>query len=500
MRSRRRRPSSCCSSQPHSKIRNCFPVGHDVTAFSLPFDPPFLRELDRFFRKTICTAVVSTALASVPILNPCHNIFPLPTYAADLSHSNASAVEVTPNEHKAAVEDAWKIVHDYYLDSTYNGINWEAERNIFQSADIQDTKQSYKVIRKMISKLGDKYTRALDPTQMKSLGKFDVSGVGLLLINNAAGKLVVGINPPPGTAAADAGVKRGDEVLSVEGRSINEGTAFEVAQWMQGPDGSQMHVKFRDAGETSLIRHFKGADWSGKDSSVTAVPQTTLVDTPEGSMGYIHLSEFRASARTEVAAALKELKARGAQWVLLDLRGNGGGVFEGAVEIAGLFEGEGKTVALVMGRGAPSNGEKFLSHFIPGETDVETGMDLGILIDHGSASSSEVLAGGLHDSCRAALVGNRSYGKGVIQGVFGLSDGGGIAVTVAEYRTPNGTKIDGNGLKPDIELKNSFRDVMRFLGVEHFGEKSFSVSRAQIQESIAACRASDDMNDAEGVI
>lgn len=421
-------------------------------------------------------AAATTALSAALLLTPA-------------SHSFAVAVEpVAPDAEHQATDEAWTLINDYYLDPTFNHIDWKKERQELLNSPFPDQRAAYKALRRSVSKLGDRYTRILSPDQMRALRKYDVSGVGLLLTSDAFGRLIVATDPDPDTSAGAAGVKRGDEVVAVDGRFVKGAGAFEVAGWMQGTDGTELKIQFRDMGETRLVRHFTVED-NGR--SVTRV---AVIDRPDGKMGYIRLGEFRASGRSEVANAMKQLKEDGADWLVIDLRDNGGGVFEGALEIAGLLEGDGLTVARVSARENVDGGiqEAYKSRTVKGEEGFE-GTDVAILMNGFSASSSEVLAGGLRDTCHAALVGDRSYGKGVIQGVFGLSDGGGVAVTVAEYRTPRGVQINGVGLKPDIPLDRSVVDtVLKGIGLERIDETTFNISREAVKDVLKACKVQDE--------
>jgi len=162
--------------------------------------------------------------------------------------------------------------------------------------------------------------------------------------------------------------------------------------------------------------------------------------------GYVRLREFNSEAVSELRIALEQLEAAGAQEYVLDLRGNTGGGFQFALNIGGLFMAD-KPMVTALGK----QGDRmvFKSSYPSG---VVTDKPLVLWVDGHSASASEVLAGGLRDNCRAALVGSRTFGKGKIQAVFGLSDGEGLTLTVAQYLTPRGSVIQARGLEPDVPL------------------------------------------------
>jgi carboxyl-terminal processing protease len=165
-------------------------------------------------------------------------------------------------------------------------------------------------------------------------------------------------------------------------------------------------------------------------------------------VGYIRISEFNSLVKPKLEDAIKSLKASGANAFVMDLRQNPGGAFQSAVEIAGLFLDD-KIATNVI----DSNQVEMVFRTTKGKTLLELSVPLVIWQDGGSASASEVLAGALHDQCRAVVMGSNSFGKGLIQAVYGLKNGSGFVLTVAKYQTPGGTDIQGIGITPDIEAK-----------------------------------------------
>eukprot|EP00177_Eucheuma_denticulatum_P001403 GFKZ01002541.1.p1 GENE.GFKZ01002541.1~~GFKZ01002541.1.p1 ORF type:complete len:519 (+),score=75.17 GFKZ01002541.1:132-1559(+) len=460
-------------------------------AFSLP---PFLLPPYASLPHLAVTTLLSTNLFLIP---PAFSLSPQPTTPTP----NHQPIQLTPQpipsepsapsapsdpEHTLA-DEVWSLLDRYYLDQTFNNTSWPQARLKLAQASLPNRKATYATLRSTIRTLNDRYTRLLTPSAMKDLLRFDVSGVGLLLTSASNGDLIVATNPAPGTPAANAGIVRGDVMLAVDGVSVVNIPPFEVSHMMQGREGTDIQIELREKGTVRLTRSFQQKRPSVREK---------LVDSEDGKLGYIRLDEFRASAREEVGDAARRLLDKGAQWLLLDLRGNGGGVFEGALEIAGLFEGRGVPVVRVLGQGeangitdVPVGDEVYVSRTVQGESEVGE-VELGVVVDGSSASASEVLTGGLRDACRAAVVGERTYGKGLIQGVFGLSDGGGLVITVAEYQTPGGGKIQGVGLEPDIERKlGGWGRVGKAMGVERLDETTVKVSRAEIRAAVARCKA-----------
>lgn len=163
-------------------------------------------------------------------------------------------------------------------------------------------------------------------------------------------------------------------------------------------------------------------------------------------VGYIRVSEFNSLVNAKLQDALKDLQSQGANAFVLDLRSNTGGAFQSAVEISGLFF-EDRVATYVL----DSNNVELPFRTPKGNVIVDPKAPMVVWIDGMSASASEVLAGSLHDNCRAVTMGDQSFGKGLIQAVYGLKNGAGLVLTVARYVTPNGTDIQGTGITPDIK-------------------------------------------------
>lgn len=470
------------------------------------------------WRRAAATTALSAFLLTAPVT------LPPPANAASylLPNSIASASVAVPQpgtsliatpeqktDYNKVVQEVWRVINYYYIDGSFNGVDWARLGDNFSKANFENEQYAYTTLRRTLDLLKDKYTRVLTPNQMQILNKYDVSGVGLLLTEDSSGNLVVATEPDKSSSAGQAAIRQGDIVLAVDGKPVDKLSAFIVAQLMQGDDGSIMTITFQNRGRVELVRRFT------KDGGDRAVSRAVIVDRKDGRMAYIRLSDFIASSRLEVTRALRDLRNQHADWVVLDLRGNTGGVFEDALEIAGLFEGDGAPMVDVRGRGISAkadpnaiptgnNGEfreEYGSRFVKdtgsnGSMQTPwTDVDLAIVMDERSASSSEVLAGGLRENCKAALVGEHSFGKGLIQGVFGLPDGGGVIVTVAEYRTPSGMKIHGTGLDPDIKLKPNLVDsVLRTLGIKRISEDSVDITHDEVRQVLRMCREQRGQN------
>mmetsp|Transcript_1505 Transcript_1505/g.4778 ORF Transcript_1505/g.4778 Transcript_1505/m.4778 type:complete len:285 (+) Transcript_1505:465-1319(+) len=268
--------------------------------------------------------------------------------------------------------------------------------------------------------------------------------------------MLVGAVPNGGSAAERAGIAYGDEVLEINGKSTKGMSSFDALEAIQS-DGSVASLVVRRPSSGAEPR----ALTLQREFTTTKNPVSyRLVERDNGAkVGYLKLSEFNAQSKARVLEALQQLNSRGASSLVLDMRGNSGGVLDGAIGIAGLFS-EKPLVLFVTDAGGAR--QPLYSR----ESGAVASQPLQVWVNGRTASSAEVLAAALHDNCRAKVVGAKTYGKGIIQGVFGLSDGGALIETVASYATPAGAEINERGIAPDEEriflsdvLGSSFLDA-----------------------------------------
>lgn len=342
-------------------------------------------------------------------------------------------------EEQKLVSEVWRIVNRTYVDETFNHQNWAAVRQKALEKPLANQKAAYEAIVKMLKTLDDPFTRFLDPQQYRSLQvntSGELTGVGLqIAFNPQTGKLEV-IAPLADSPADKAGIKPRDRILKIEGVSTENLTLDEAATRMRGAIGTFVTLLIeRDGEEPTEIRILR--------DRITLNPVVAeLRSSPQGkAIGYLRLNQFNANASTELARAITSLEKKGAQAYILDLRNNPGGLLQAGIEIARLWLDSGTIVYTVNRQRIQGSFEAFGS---PLTTD-----PLVILVNQGSASASEILAGALQDNGRAQLVGETTFGKGLIQSLFELSDGSGLAVTIAKYETPKHRDINKLGIKPD---------------------------------------------------
>jgi carboxyl-terminal processing protease len=309
---------------------------------------------------------------------------------------------------------------------------------------LPDHDAAYGAIQQMLAVLDDPFTRLLKPDQYRSLQTStsgELTGVGLQIALDAETKRLKVIAPIAGSPAAAAGIQAADNILKIDGVSTEGLSLDEAAERMRGLSGSRVVLTIaRDGGteqEFDLIR-----------DRIELNPVVAELRQVNGqNVGYLRLSQFNANATAEVAHAIAKLEKQGADSYVLDLRNNPGGLLNAGIEIARLWLEDGAIVYTVNRQGTIGSFEANHAAL--------THDPLVVLVNQGTASASEILAGALQDNQRATILGEKTFGKGLIQSLFDLSDGAGLAVTVAKYETPSHTDINRLGIQPDrvVSLK-----------------------------------------------
>jgi carboxyl-terminal processing protease len=337
------------------------------------------------------------------------------------------------------VLQAWRTIDRAYYDDTFNHQNWWVTRDRTLKQQIPNEEAAYTAITKMIASLDEPFTRLLRPEQYRSLQvntAGELSGVGLQIGVKAGSKQIEVIAPIAGSPAAQAGILPHDTIVEIDAVPTTELTLDTAAVKMRGATGTNVSLLIQTADkaprEVILIRQ-----------KIELNPVTAELHTEKGrKIGYLRLSQFSAKAAKELGDNITKFKQQGAIGYVLDLRNNPGGLVQAGVEIARQWLNEGTIVYTVDRRGAIDS--------IDATGTALTDAPLAILVNEGSASASEILAGALQDNGRAKLVGTKTFGKGLIQSLFDLPNGSGLAVTVAKYETPNHHDIHKLGITPDL--------------------------------------------------
>jgi carboxyl-terminal processing protease len=349
------------------------------------------------------------------------------------SAASTSEAQAKPD---ALYQQVWALVDRVYYDATDNGQKWERWQHRYDDK-LKTMDDAYLAINTMLASLNDRYTRFLNPEAWKgenSQISAQLFGVGIQIAPDKNHNIVV-VAPIEGTPAAKAGLMPLDQILEVNGKSTKGLAAEAVSQQIRGPMGTEVTLKVLRGKQEMTFKLTRA------EIHVRAVEAVKMLD---GGIGYVRLSTFMSqTAGDEVKAALSQLSpARG---VILDLRGNPGGLVTNAIEICNIFLDGGVIVSTIDRNG----------HIQPAgaHSDPFYRKPLVVLINAGSASASEITSGALKDNGRAQLVGETSFGKGLVQSVNALQGDCGVNITIARYLTPSGTDIHKKGIAPDYEVK-----------------------------------------------
>ncbi|MFN5515480.1 MAG: carboxyl-terminal processing protease CtpA [Cyanobacteriota bacterium] len=348
------------------------------------------------------------------------------------------------SDEQKLVLQSWRLVNQSYLDETFNHQNWWNLRQKYLRRSLRSEEEAYQAIEEMLATLDEPFTRLLRPEQYRSLQvstSGELSGVGLQInLNPDTGNLEV-IAPLAGSPAEAAGILPRSRILEIDGAETENLSLDEAAARMRGPQGTQVSLTVLPPGEAQSPQTLVLTRNRIALSPVLARLDKSSTQTP---VGYIRLTQFSANAPQEMAKAIRQLSREGAQAFVLDLRNNPGGLLQAGVDIARLWLPEGTIVYTVNRQGIQESFTALDSAL--------TDAPLAVLVNPGTASASEILAGALQDNGRALLIGEKTFGKGLIQSLFELQDGAGLAVTVAKYETPSHRDIHKQGIQPDLAV------------------------------------------------
>ncbi|MBF0505888.1 MAG: S41 family peptidase [Nitrospirae bacterium] len=317
------------------------------------------------------------------------------------------------------------------------------KKNYVDEVKTKDLVES--AIKGMVSSL-DPHSGYMTPEAYKELqvetkGEFGGLGIQIGVKDN----VLTVIAPIEDTPAYRAGIKAGDKIVKIAGESAKNMAITDAVAKMRGPKGSSIVLSILREGWTQP-KDFTIVRDTIKIKSVKA----RMIDT---SIGYIKLTQFQEATGDDLSAALANLKKSGMSSVILDLRNDPGGLLDSAVDVAEQFLPPKQLIVYIKSR----SGEK-KEYFTSGEKPYYTDLPMVVLVNQGSASASEIVAGALKDWKRAVIIGVQTFGKGSVQSLIPLSDGSGLRLTTAKYYTPSGTSIQSIGITPDIVVKLTSKD------------------------------------------
>jgi carboxyl-terminal processing protease len=318
--------------------------------------------------------------------------------------------------------EAWNIVHEQYVDQP-----------------VDDLKLMEGAIRGMMEALGDKHSSYMDPSTYQQANNElsgEYEGIGAYV--DTAGDYLAITSPIPGSPAEGAGLRPGDLIIKINGEDMT-GIDPELARLrVLGPAGSVVHLTIARRGEEQPLEVDVKRD--------KIVIKSATGKMLENGIAYVQVTTFGDKTTQELKDTLKDLLAQNPRGLVLDLRNNGGGYLQTAVEVTSQFVGDGVVLYEQYG-----DGTKNTYDVMSGGMATDTKVPMVVLINEGSASASEIVAGALQDHERARLVGVTSYGKGSVQNWIPLStDQGAVRVTIAKWLTPSGRTIHEKGLTPDV--------------------------------------------------
>ncbi len=346
------------------------------------------------------------------------------------------------------VVEAWRLVNQSYVDpDQLEQVHWRQLRQKTLERPIQSSTDAYDAIEAMLAPIGDPYTRLLRPAEFSALRsntRGTVSGVGLQLALRDGQRIVV-IAPLEGSPAAEAGIVSGSELVSVDGQPCAELGLEATAARLRGSAGSEVLVSLRPPGSQTT----REVVLKRREVDLQPVRMQRLIHDGRR-LGILRITQFSEPVPQQVREALTAFssdlpKQPPIEGLLLDLRNNSGGLVQAGLAVANTLL-DGATIVATEDRG----GLQDIQRAAPGQ--LFDGPML-TLVNGGTASASEILAGALQDDGRSALVGSRTFGKGLIQSLIPLGDGSGLAVTVARYVTPGGRDIQNLGIEPDLPLQ-----------------------------------------------
>jgi len=335
------------------------------------------------------------------------------------------------------INEAWGIIFQEYVD-----------RDRLESGAL-----SQAAIEGMVEALDDPYTsylsaRAHQLGMEKLEGKFE--GIGAYV--GIRDEQLVIISPIAGSPAAQAGIKAGDVVIEVDGKSTTGMSLEEAVMHIRGPKGTAV---------TLLVLHQDETEAVAIEIVRDEIEVESVFFEMKGDIAYIHINHFSERTEEELSSKLEGLDGSGARGIILDLRMNPGGLLNEVVAVAGHFLEEEVVVHVV-----DNQGEQTSSYV--GLDSVVTDLPMVVLVDEHSASGSEVLAGALQDHGRAVIAGTVTFGKGSVNTLYELKDGSGLYITTARWLTPDGRLIEGKGITPDYELELEGEDAIQW-AIDYLG-------------------------------
>ncbi|CAI9100062.1 OLC1v1036984C1 [Oldenlandia corymbosa var. corymbosa] len=378
------------------------------------------------------------------------------TVAFPVSHSR----EI--NTVQRTLVEAWGLIRETFVDPTFNHQDWDMklQQTMVEMFPLRSEDAAYNKIKGMLSTLGDPFTRIISPKEYQSFRigtDGNLQGVGLFInVEPKTGHLVVSSCIENGPAAR-AGIHEGDELVEINGEGLDGVGSEAAAQKLRGRAGTIVTIKIHpatDAGNSNI----REVNLPREVIQLSPVSSAVIPHrTPDGRMsklGYVKLSAFSQTAAMDLENTIFDMENQGVQSYILDLRNNPGGLVKAGLDVAQIWLDGDETLVNTVDR----EGHLLPINMVNGHAITHD--PLVVLVNEGSASASEILAGALHDNGRAILVGHKTFGKGKIQSVTELHDGSALFVTVAKYLSPALHDIDQVGITPDVQCSTEMLNAL----------------------------------------
>ncbi|KAG8094441.1 hypothetical protein GUJ93_ZPchr0012g22018 [Zizania palustris] len=351
------------------------------------------------------------------------------------------------NRVQKTLVEAWGLIRETFVDPTFNHQDWDMrlQQTMVEMFPLKSADAAYGKISGMLSTLGDPFTKIISPKEYQSFrigSDGNVQGVGVFINReHSSGRLLV-MDCIEGGPADRAGIHGGDELVEIDGKSVFGLDGEAAAQKLRGRVGTIVKVKLLDSTESERIGRQRQKEVQLSREVINLSPLSTAIishssdDGHDCKTGYVRLSTFSQTAAAEMESAIKRMEDEGVQSYILDLRNNPGGLVKAGLDVAQIWLDGDETLVNTVDR----EGNVLPINMVQGHS--LTNDPLVVLVNEGSASASEILAGALHDNGRAILVGHKTFGKGKIQSVTELDDGSALFITVAKYLSPALHEID----------------------------------------------------------
>lgn len=373
------------------------------------------QKIYRILMTIVLTALITFMITTLVMYNKFNNLYTSNSNGTDSSSSNEYSLMQTLNTFKT-------MINQLYI------------------GDIDEQSMLEGAIKGYVAGLGDPYTEYLTKEEMKDFTEETNSeyvGIGVYVGNNTVNNTILVVGVMKSSPAEEAGIKIGDIIEKIDGVAYTGEQLDEATKVLKADEGTSVTI--------TIKRNEEEKDLTVVRKKITVEHVTS--EMLENNIAYLQIDSFDANTASSFKEQLTSLLDNGAKSIIIDLRNNGGGIVDEATSIADLFLDKGETILITKSKKEDKEEET------KAENDpIVKDIPVVILVNQATASASEILAGALKDNYGATIIGKNTYGKGVIQTLYTLTDGSGIKITTEEYFTPNHNEINKVGIKPDIEV------------------------------------------------